>query len=151
MLGRALPAATAAALAIALLAPLGGDALGAAKLAPPVIRESFTPLPCSGKSGSRTTLEEEGCYEQQILASDAKINAIARAIFSRLLDDAARRRFILAQKSWFAFRVADCDSRADLYEGGTLASVVDAACSAEDNSQRLKDLRAFHAEQLANN
>lgn len=120
------------------------------RLAPPVVHERFTHLPCSGAPKQRTILEEEGCVEQQILASDAQINALARSIFALLGSDAARRRFIAAQASWLTYRRADCDSESDLFEGGTLAAVIDATCSAERNAERVKDLRAFRNE-LARN
>ena len=114
-----------------------------AQLAPPVIRESFTPLPCSGRPSARSTLQEEGCAEQRILATDAQINALAKSIFSLLADDAARRRFIAAHHAWLLYRHADCLSRSDLFEGGTLAGVIDAQCTADRNAQRVRDLRTF--------
>ena len=122
--------------AVAVLAPL---ATATTRPRPPVVRESFTPLPCS----SSTTLGREGCAEQRILRSDRQINALARAIFPRLGDDAARRRFIAAQHSWVAFRRADCLSVSDVYEGGTEAGVLDAQCTAERNTERISELKAL--------
>src|SRR5690242_3758298 len=99
-----------AALAIAACGPLvwlaqahGAATATAPGLAPPVAHERFTPLPCSGQPKHRATLQEEGCVEQQILASDAQINALARSIFSLLPSDAARRRFIIAQAAWLTY------------------------------------------------
>src|SRR5579859_81213 len=40
-------------------------------LVAPVVHEPFTPLPCSGNPKERSTVEEEGCIERQILATDA--------------------------------------------------------------------------------
>jgi len=117
---------------------------------PPVIRESFTPLPCSGRPGYRDTLQEEGCAEQRILATDGQINALSRSVFPLLADNAARRRFTAAQAAWFAYRRADCLSRSDLFEGGTLASVVDAQCSAERNVERVRQLRTFRGDLTRN-
>ena len=116
-----------------------------AKLSPPVIHESFTPLPCSGAPGHRSTLEIEGCAEQQILASDKKIDALNQEIFWKLFDAAARRRFIAGHNAWFAYRRAYCLSASDVFEGGTEAAVVDADCTAAVNSQHVKDLKAFLA------
>jgi uncharacterized protein YecT (DUF1311 family) len=112
-----------------------------ATLAPPVIHESFTPLPCPAHPQS--TIDLEGCAEQHILRTDHQINLVAAVIFARLFDDAARRRFIAAQTAWLAYRRVDCESMSDQYEGGTLAGLVAATCTADRSAQRLKDLRAF--------
>ena len=116
---------------------------GVRKLSAPVIREPFTPLPCTGKPSDRSTLQQEGCAEHSILTTDAQINALARSIFSALPDDPARRRFVAAQDAWIVYRRADCLSASDVFEGGTEAPVAAAVCSVERNRQRRRDLRAF--------
>jgi uncharacterized protein YecT (DUF1311 family) len=116
-------------------------ASGSEKLSPPVIRERFTPLPCP--SHPESTLDLEGCAEQRILRTDHQIDSVARSIFTRLSDDAARRRFIAAQTAWLAYRQADCVSMSDLYEHGTLAGLLAARCTADDSTRRLVELRAF--------
>lgn len=133
--------AVAALGAVALAQPAGVGA--AAKLSSPVIHELFTPLPCPDAQHPATTLEMEGCAEHEIARTDTKIDAVAKAIFARLNDDAARRRFVKAQKAWFVYRNADCDSVSDKNEGGTLAAVTRLRCAAERNAQHLKEIRAF--------
>jgi uncharacterized protein YecT (DUF1311 family) len=115
----------------------------AAKLSPFLIHETFTPLPCSGSPGHRTTLQQEGCSEQQILRSDAQINTLAKTIFPLLPRDQARRRFNAAQRAWLGYRQADCLSMSDVFAGGSESPVVAAQCDASRNAQRIKDLRAF--------
>lgn len=115
-------------------------------LSAPVIREAFTPLPCEGKQGDRTRLQEEGCTEQQVLNTDGEINSIARAIFARLRPVRAQRRFIAAEQAWLAFRRADCLSVSDVFEGGSESAVLDGTCSIERNEQRLVQLRKFKQE-----
>jgi uncharacterized protein YecT (DUF1311 family) len=127
-----------------------GRSARAVALSAPVIREHFTLLPCDGSPGGRTTLQEEGCLEHRILATDGQIDAGARSIFALLGTSAARRSFILAQTAWLRFRRADCESVSDVFEGGTLASLVDALCTIERNGERIKDLRAFRADLLRN-
>ncbi len=134
------PARVVAVLA-ACLCLLPAAALAGAALSPPVIHESFTPLPCPPHPQS--TLDLEGCAEQRILRTDRRIDLVSRSIFARLFDDAARRRFITAQAAWLAFRKADCTSMSDQYEGGTLAGLVAATCTADRSAQRLGDLRSF--------
>src|SRR5260221_10618715 len=73
-----------------------GIALGAAEsatafnraqrvLAPPVIREGFTPLPCPADLRQRqTTSGMEACAEHEIVKTDRKINASVEVIFKLL-------------------------------------------------------------------
>jgi uncharacterized protein YecT (DUF1311 family) len=126
--------------------PAGATPPHASKLSPPTIHESFTPLPCTGAPAQRTTLEMEGCAEQQILASDKQIDSLNRSIFGKLFDAAARRRFIAGHNAWLAYRHAYCLSASDVYEGGTEAGVVFADCVAGVNSQHVKNLKGFLAD-----
>jgi uncharacterized protein YecT (DUF1311 family) len=115
----------------------------AAKLAPPVIHESFTPMPCSGSPGKRTTLQQEGCAEQQILRSDKRINALNQKIFDALHAGSARRDLIAGHQAWLAYRKSYCLSVSDVFQGGTLAGVVDADCTATVNGQHAANLKVF--------
>src|SRR5438128_1074451 len=82
--------------------------------APPVIKEQFTPLPCPrDRAARRTTIGSEGCAEKKIVRTDAKINARARVIFGLLRDTTAKRRFVVAERTWFVYRQASCRSVAD--------------------------------------
>jgi uncharacterized protein YecT (DUF1311 family) len=114
-----------------------------AKLAPPVIHETFTPLPCSGTPGKRSTLQEEGCAEQQILHSDKQINTLNQKIFTALPTNSARRDLIAGHKAWLAYRKSYCLSVSDVFQGGTLAGVVDADCIATLNGQHVSNLKTF--------
>jgi uncharacterized protein YecT (DUF1311 family) len=120
-------------------------AAGAAPpLTAPVIHESFTPLGCpASKTQAETTLGLEGCAEQTILKTDAQIDAVAKAIFSLLGTDTARRQFITAQHAWLVYRNADCLSESDKYAGGTLAGVLDAQCTEQRTARHLIEIRAF--------
>jgi uncharacterized protein YecT (DUF1311 family) len=138
MLRSRLALAALPALAAAVLAPA---ALAGKAPQPPVVKEAFTQLPCP--KDPQSTLELEGCAEKAILVADAQINALAKTIFGRLADDAAKKDFVAAQKAWVAFRKADCAAVSDKYEGGTLAGVLDAQCQADRSKQRVKDLKAF--------
>jgi uncharacterized protein YecT (DUF1311 family) len=135
-------AAATAALGLMASAQTGGAA--AATLSPPVVRETFTPLGCpASKTEAETTLGMEGCYEQAILKTDTHIDAVAAKIFSLLGSDAARRRFITAQRAWLTYRNADCASVSDKYAGGTLAGVVAAQCTSQRTKRHLVEIRAF--------
>jgi uncharacterized protein YecT (DUF1311 family) len=117
-----------------------------AGLSAPVIHETFTPMPCTGAPKNRTTLEQEGCAEQQILKTDKQIDALNRAIFAKLADNPARRQFIAGHRAWLSYRHAYCLSVSDIAQGGTEAGVIDAVCVAGINAQHIKDLKEFHAD-----
>jgi uncharacterized protein YecT (DUF1311 family) len=143
-------AATAAAVALAAAGPAGASGGHAAKLAPPVIHEVFTPMPCTGKPGKRTTLQLEACAEQSILRGDRQINALNAKIFSALPSNSARRDLIAGHKAWLAYRKSYCQSVSDVFQGGTLAGVVYADCAATVNRQHVSNLKTFLTD-LTNN
>jgi uncharacterized protein YecT (DUF1311 family) len=136
-------AAGSAAVALAAAAPAGASSPYAAKPAPPVIHEPFTPMPCTGSPGNRTTLQQESCSEQRILRSDAQINALNQKVFNALHTTSARRDLIAGHRAWLAYRRSYCLSVSDAFQGGTLAGVVDADCTAAANTQHVSNLKTF--------
>ena len=137
-------AAAASAMVLLMTAAEGGATrVPAGALKPPVIRESFTPLPCSGTPSNRTTVQQEGCAEQRIVKTDMTIDTLNKAIFAKLGDDLARRRFNAGHRAWLAYRSKYCLSLSDVFEGGSQAPVLDAQCAGRINSQHIKDLRGF--------
>ena len=86
--------ATLATVVLVAVVPAGALSAVTVKLSPPVIHESFTVLPCTGVPKDRSTLEEEGCAEHQILRTDSRIDTLNNTIFANLADDSARRQFI---------------------------------------------------------
>jgi uncharacterized protein YecT (DUF1311 family) len=115
-------------------------------LSPPVIHESFTPLPCAGAPKDRTTLQREGCAEQQILRSDRTIDALNRSIFTRLSAASSRRDFVAGHTAWFTYRRRYCLSVSDVFAGGSEAGVLYADCAARLNAQHVTNLRQFLAD-----
>jgi uncharacterized protein YecT (DUF1311 family) len=134
-------------LVVALLSLVSVTATRAATApAPPVMHERFTPLPCSGKPGSRTDLQQTGCSEQDILRTDRQIDALNRTIFYRLFDTESRRDFVAGHRAWLRYRDSYCLSVSDVFRGGTEAGVLAASCTDEVNSQHVRDLREFAAD-----
>jgi uncharacterized protein YecT (DUF1311 family) len=142
--------AAAAAVSLAINVPAGAAPARAAKLSPPVIHESFTPLPCAGSPGHRSTLQEEGCAEQQILGTDKQIDGLNGKIFGKLSNARARRDLVAGHKAWLSYRRAYCLSVSDVFQGGTQAAVVDADCVAGVNAQHVRDLTTFLGDLSAN-
>ena len=108
---------------------------------PPVVRENFTPLACD----TNTTIGLEGCAEHRIAHEDRLINRLRSRVFQSLFDNAARRRFILAENDWFTYRQAACRSESDSNEGGSLAPVDFANCAVRLDQQHITELRAQDA------
>ena len=117
------------------------DAPQSAAPEPPVISEGFTLLPCPATP--KSTLDFEGCAEHKILKSDRAINAVAGEIFRQLGTRTARARFVRAESAWLTYRKASCESRADLFEGGSAAGILFAECGAAENRAHLRELRAL--------
>lgn len=107
---------------------------------PPVIRESFTLLPCNKK----TTIGMEGCEEHQLFAADIRIDREVSVLFTLLDDNAARLRLSQAESAWLAYRKADCLSQSDIFQGESEAAVEDAACAVSDDKARSSDLHRFY-------
>lgn len=109
----------------------------------PKIRERFTLLPCPRKGRARgTTLGIEGCYEHEIVRTDAKITARSRRIFAALTP-AGRKAFARAERAWLAHRESFCTARASIYAGGSAQPLVFAACVVRMNRAHLDRLTEF--------
>jgi uncharacterized protein YecT (DUF1311 family) len=133
----------AAALAAAALLVAGATA---ATPKPPQITESLTPLPCPPKP--KTTLQLKACAGQRILKSDGEINKRIQAIWFLLKTTGPRTRFATGERAWLAFRRAVCRSRADVFKGGSLASLQILECTADLNRTHSRELALFQADLL---
>src|SRR5437763_6222378 len=126
--------------------PSAHQRTGPQLLAPPVIKERFTLLPCPRSRAARaTTLGAEACAEKRIIGLDAEIDARARAIFRLLRDATAKRRFLTAERSWLVYRAASCRSVADVYRRGSAEPVAFADCLVSRDREHLAELAPFEA------
>jgi uncharacterized protein YecT (DUF1311 family) len=112
------------------------------KLVAPIVKESFTLLPCSKKS----TIGLEGCAEHHILALDATVNSLRHEIFGHLYNNTAREDFVAAEDDWFTYRQVTCTSESDVNEGGSLFPVDFANCVIQLDEQHIADLTSLKAE-----
>jgi uncharacterized protein YecT (DUF1311 family) len=110
-------------------------------LAPPVIHESFTLLPCP--DDAMTTLALEGCAEHAIVDTDHQIDGLVRTIFGVIRTSDGKRMLVKSEASWLAYRAQSCSAQASKYAGGTLFGVVDAQCQAARNRSHLTELRSL--------
>jgi uncharacterized protein YecT (DUF1311 family) len=128
-----------------VLAP-GDSAEGApdvTKLSPPVIRESFTLVPCAGKPSERTTVDEEGCRERKLMKADKRIERLTASIFKRLHKPHLQRQFLAGARAWLAYRHLDCTGLTAVFADSTFGPLDELNCELERSESRLKDLGEF--------
>jgi uncharacterized protein YecT (DUF1311 family) len=126
--------------AAALAGPTGAARAG---LAPPVIHEPFTPLPCPLHPD--TTLDVEGCQEVRILRTDRAIDDAVSVVFRRLRTMNARLSFVAGEQNWLRYRRQSCLAEASRYRRGTVEQVAYATCTLRRNRSHLVDLLAMKA------
>jgi uncharacterized protein YecT (DUF1311 family) len=131
--------------ATALIPALAAAPAGAATPRPPVVRETFTALPCGGAPAHRSTIQMEGCAERQILARDRTINRLNASVFASLSTISAKRVFIASNTHWLRYRNAFCTTAASRFAGGTEQPVVVAQCIARLDAGHIADLRTLRA------
>jgi uncharacterized protein YecT (DUF1311 family) len=122
---------------LVVVAVMAASVNAADRLAPPVIREPFAPLPCP--SHATTTAAMEGCAEKFVLATDHEINTRVRTIF-RLLLPTARGGFVQSERWWLSYRRASCTAQVARYAGGSIQPLDFVYCEVSRNRTHLKDL-----------
>jgi uncharacterized protein YecT (DUF1311 family) len=115
--------------------------LAVAAIAPPVIHEPFTPLPCPIHPD--TTVDVEGCQERRILRTDRAIDGDVAIVFRLLRTRSARSSFGAAERSWLYYRRHSCTAEASAYAGGSGEPVAYLSCTLRRNTSHLADLAAM--------
>jgi uncharacterized protein YecT (DUF1311 family) len=110
----------------------------AAAIAPPVIHEPFTPLPCPLHPD--TTIDVEGCQEHRVLRTDRRIDLQVKAIFHLLRTEDIRVSFVSGERSWLRYRRQSCAAEASHFAGGTAHGVAFLSCTLQRNKAHLVDL-----------
>jgi uncharacterized protein YecT (DUF1311 family) len=83
------------------------------------------------------------CAFDDYKKADKELNSVYGAIVGRMKDDAAAKELLKkAQKSWVAFRDAECLFRASPNEGGSIYPLVQFGCAASLTKARVSDLKA---------
>jgi len=115
--------------------------VSAAAIAPPVIHEPFTALPCPLHPD--TAIDVIGCQEHRVLRTDRMIDGQVRVIFGRLRTDNARSTFVAGERRWLQYRRRSCSAEASHLAGGSAHSVALLTCSLQRNNEHLADLTAM--------
>jgi uncharacterized protein YecT (DUF1311 family) len=93
--------------------------------------------PCPGTS----TMQVNACLEARLTESDAILNRYFQVALKRVRKEdggATARRFIQAERSWVAYRDAECASVFDYWSGGTIRVGMEVDCRI-----RLTGLRTY--------
>jgi uncharacterized protein YecT (DUF1311 family) len=113
----------------------------AAAIAPPVIHEPFTPLPCPLHPD--TTTDVVGCQEHRVLRTDRAIDVQVAAIFRTLRTDTLRTSFVDSERNWLRYRRQSCSIETSRLAGGSAHAVALLNCSLSRNRSHLADLTAM--------
>ena len=73
--------------------------------------------------------------------SDQRLNAVYNKLRAKI-SDAGKQKLVAAQQSWLRFRDQECEFETMATVGGSIHSMVVAACLARLTDQRIKDLEA---------
>jgi uncharacterized protein YecT (DUF1311 family) len=103
---------------------------------------------CGDNSNQR---ELDACAGRSFQKADAELNADCKRVVERLKDDADTAKLLVqAQKSWLAFRDAECEFSTALTRGGTIRSMLVTMCREKLTRKRIGDLKAYlHCEEGA--
>jgi uncharacterized protein YecT (DUF1311 family) len=93
------------------------------------------------KSQDLNQMQLDQCAGQGLKAVDAKLNALYRALMAKY--DAPNQALLkTAQKSWIAFRDAECSYETNGTAGGTINSMENTICTTAKTNARIKELNA---------
>jgi hypothetical protein len=106
----------------------GGGGAEKADVIPPLIRETFTVLPCPRQPV--TTIDLEGCAEKALLQSNRKIDLRAERIFELLRANGPRAAFVRGEERWRSYRRTSCAAEASKF------------CWGKPGAVRLRSLRS---------
>jgi uncharacterized protein YecT (DUF1311 family) len=99
------------------------------------------------KSQNLNQMQLDQCAGQGFLAADAKLNKLYRTLMSKY--DASNQALLKgAEKSWLAYRDAECSYETNGTVGGTINPMEDTLCRTDKTNARIKELNAqLHCEE----
>lgn len=105
----------------------------------------FTPLAqaldCDNAS-DQTTMNQ--CAAQQHASADKELNALYQQITTRLKGNPDRKKLLVgAQRSWIAFRDAECKFSASGVEGGSVYPLIYSNCVTELTKARVETFKTY--------
>ncbi|WP_253426651.1 lysozyme inhibitor LprI family protein [Pseudomonas sp. GGS8] len=105
----------------------------------------FTPLAHAANCDNatdQTTMNQ--CAAQQNKAADQELNALYQQITTRLKDSPDTKKLLVgAQRSWIAFRDAECKFSASGVEGGSVYPLIYSNCTTELTKARVEAFKTY--------
>jgi len=99
--------------------------------------------PC--KTGPNS--EQTQCFVAEAQVADRDLN-LAYDKIRKILSPMDQNKLQIAQRLWVRFRDANCAAERELYDGGSAAPMVYAACLAADTRQRARELNVIYGWRL---
>lgn len=92
----------------------------------------------------RTQTDMTACATKKIEEADKALNATHKEMTVRLKDDADTAQLLVAaQKTWIAFRDAECIFATSQTDGGSIHPMIDAECREAITGKRIEDLKVY--------
>jgi uncharacterized protein YecT (DUF1311 family) len=91
--------------------------------------------------------EETRCFLDEARRADQELNALYTKIHD-VLSSSEQGQLQAAQRLWIHFRDANCAAERSLYNGGSAAPMVYAACLGAETRQRAADLNVMYGWRL---
>lgn len=95
--------------------------------------------PCA--PGAQRSPQLLACARRQLAEASRELER-ARADLSADLEPRTRQKLRAAERLWLRYRKANCDSEADIYEGGTIQPLIQLRCMARVTRERAAELKA---------
>jgi len=84
------------------------------------------------------------CTYQAFRRADAELNGVYQQIMGRLRTDSGTAQYVtMAQRTWIAFRDAECDLVASGANGGSIQPTISSTCLESMTQLRIKTLRGY--------
>lgn len=84
------------------------------------------------------------CADQSLRESDAELNSVYKQVEQRLKDNPDTIKLLVsAQRSWVAFRDAECTFSSSRVAGGSVYPMVYSTCLDRLTQSRTKELKAY--------
>ena len=88
-------------------------------------------------------VQETNCFFEEARGGDRDLNLVYNKI-RRVLSPTEQGELPGAERLWIQFRDANCAAERGLYNGGSVAPTVYAACLAADTRQRTAELNVMY-------
>lgn len=91
---------------------------------------------------NQTQIDLTQCHADEAARWDDLLNIIYRRVI-QTLDAEGEERLRAAQRAWITYRDLTCEMERMRYDGGSIAPMIEAQCTARLTEQRTRDLELY--------